>query len=70
VFGTAVRPEVCPQIDASRVDIPQVIGTQRLFGDPAYLIRVVTRRPARIQSLDDNVLGKVAGFQRLSSTSS
>lgn len=68
VFGTAVRPEVCPQIDAALADIPQVIEAQRLFGDPDYLIRVVTADLAAYQILYDDVLGKISGFQRLNST--
>lgn len=68
VFGTAERPEVCPEIDAALADIPQVIEAQRLFGDPDYLIRVVTADLPAYQSLYDDVLGKIAGFQRLSST--
>lgn len=68
VFGNAVRPELCPQIDAALTDIPQVIEAQRLFGDPDYLIRVVTPDLPAYQHLYDDVLCKIAGFQRLSST--
>jgi len=68
VFGNAVRPDLCPQIDAALTDIPQVIEAQRLFGDPDYLLRVVTPDLPAYQHLYDDVLCKIAGFQRLSST--
>lgn len=41
VFATAVRPEAVTDFDAALADIPQVIETQRLFGEA-----VSARRPS------------------------
>jgi DNA-binding Lrp family transcriptional regulator len=49
-------------------DIPQVLQAQRLFGDPDYLLRVVTRDLAAYQQLYDERLATLPGVQRLSST--
>src|SRR5688572_10731573 len=58
VFGTVVRPEAVTEIDAALEAIPQVIEARRLFGDPDYLIRVVTADLADYQRLYDTVLSK------------
>ncbi|MEU5646100.1 Lrp/AsnC family transcriptional regulator [Streptomyces milbemycinicus] len=50
------------------VDIPHVMQAQRLFGDPDYLLRVVTRDLAAFQKLYDDRLATLPGVQRLSST--
>ncbi|MGY0055343.1 Lrp/AsnC family transcriptional regulator [Streptomyces sp. LZ34] len=49
-------------------DIPYVLQAQRLFGDPDYLLRVVTRDLAAFQKLYDDRLATLPGVQRLSST--
>ncbi|MGY1436982.1 Lrp/AsnC family transcriptional regulator [Streptomyces reniochalinae] len=49
-------------------DLPQVIQAQRLFGDPDYLLRVVTADLAAFQRLYDEKLATLPGVQRLSST--
>ncbi|UNS98067.1 Lrp/AsnC family transcriptional regulator [Streptomyces tubbatahanensis] len=49
-------------------DLPQVIQAQRLFGDPDYLLRVVTADLAAFQRLYDERLATLPGVQRLSST--
>ncbi|MEU1807085.1 Lrp/AsnC family transcriptional regulator [Streptomyces sp. NPDC019937] len=49
-------------------DIPSVLQAQRLFGDPDYLLRVVTRDPPAFQRLYDERLAMLPGVQRLSST--
>jgi DNA-binding Lrp family transcriptional regulator len=48
--------------------IPQVIQAQRLFGDPDYLLRVVTADLAAYQRLEDDHLATLPGIQRLTST--
>jgi DNA-binding Lrp family transcriptional regulator len=68
VFGTVVHPESVTEIDAALGAIPQVVEARRLFGDPDYLIRVVTSDLADYQQLYDTVLSKIPGIQRLSST--
>lgn len=49
-------------------DIPNVTQAQRLFGDPDYLLRVITRDLAAFQQLYDDRLSALPGVQRLSST--
>jgi len=50
------------------VEIPNVIQAQRLFGDPDYLLRVLTRDLAAYQTLYDDRLAALPGVQRLNST--
>jgi DNA-binding Lrp family transcriptional regulator len=45
-----------------------VILAQRLFGDPDYLLRIVTADLAAYQELEDDVLAALPGVQRLNST--
>ena len=48
--------------------IPNVVQAQRLFGDPDYLLRVVTADLAAYQNLEDDHLAALPGVQRLNST--
>ena len=48
--------------------IPNVVQAQRLFGDPDYLLRIVTADLAAYQQLEDDVLATLPGVQRLNST--
>ncbi|MQA81699.1 MAG: winged helix-turn-helix transcriptional regulator [Streptosporangiales bacterium] len=48
--------------------IPHVLLAQRLFGDPDYLLRIVTADLAGYQELEDDVLAALPGVQRLNST--
>ncbi|SHF68444.1 Lrp/AsnC family transcriptional regulator [Streptoalloteichus hindustanus] len=48
--------------------IPNVLLAQRLFGDPDYLLRIVTADLAAYQRLEDDVLAALPGVQRLNST--
>jgi len=48
--------------------MPNVVEAQRLFGDPDYLLRVLTRDLAAYQVFYDTELGTLPGVQRLSST--
>jgi DNA-binding Lrp family transcriptional regulator len=48
--------------------IPNVLQAQRLFGEPDYLLRVITRDLPAYQQLYDNRLATLPGVQRLSST--
>lgn len=50
------------------LDVLEVIQAQRLFGDPDYLLRVVTRDLPAFQKLYDERLSKLPGVQRLTST--
>jgi DNA-binding Lrp family transcriptional regulator len=48
--------------------LPQIIQAQRLFGDPDYLLRVVTTDLPAYQQLYDAKLANLPGVQRLTST--
>jgi DNA-binding Lrp family transcriptional regulator len=48
--------------------IPNVVQAQRLFGDPDYLLRVVTADLGAYQRLEDDELSALPGVQRLNST--
>ncbi|MNG84446.1 Leucine-responsive regulatory protein [compost metagenome] len=48
--------------------IPQVIQAQRLFGDPDYLLNVITRDLPAFQHLYDEGLSALPSVQRLTST--
>ncbi len=48
--------------------IPQVVRAERLFGDPDYLLRVVSADLAAFRTLYDEALATLPGVQRLSST--
>ncbi|TQS27277.1 Lrp/AsnC family transcriptional regulator [Microbispora sp. KK1-11] len=48
--------------------IPQVVQAQRLFGDPDYLLRVLTADLTAYQRLEDDHLATLPGIQRLTST--
>jgi len=48
--------------------IPNVVQAQRLFGDPDYLLRIVTADLTAYQQLEDDVLATLPGVQRLNST--
>jgi DNA-binding Lrp family transcriptional regulator len=48
--------------------IPHVLQAQRLFGDPDYLLRIITRELPAYQKLYGNRLATLPGVQRLSST--
>ena len=48
--------------------VPHVVQAQRLFGDPDYLLRVVTADLAAYQHLYDNELIALPGVQRMAST--
>jgi DNA-binding Lrp family transcriptional regulator len=48
--------------------IPNVVQAERLFGDPDYLLRVVTADLAAYQRLQDEKLAALPGIQRMTST--
>lgn len=50
------------------LDIPQVILAQRLFGDPDYMLHVITWDLCTFQNLYDEKLSALPGVQRLTST--
>lgn len=54
--------------EAALTAIPNVVQAQRLFGDPDYLLRIVTADLAAYQQLEDDTLAALPGVQRLNST--
>lgn len=48
--------------------VPNIVQAQRLFGDPDYLLRVVTTDLAAFQRLYDSTLSALPGVRRLTST--
>ena len=48
--------------------IPQVLQAERLFGEPDYLLRIVTSDLAAYQRLQDDRLAVLPGVQRMTST--
>lgn len=54
--------------EAAIAEVPNVLQAQRLFGDPDYLLRVVTRDLTAFQELYDAELATLPGVQRLTST--
>ncbi|SFO20624.1 transcriptional regulator, AsnC family [Pseudonocardia ammonioxydans] len=63
----AVRDTVAA-FERAVADIEHVVQAQRLFGDPDYLLRVITRDLPAFQQLYDERLTTLPGVQRLSST--
>jgi len=56
------------EFEAALEQVPEVIDAQRLFGDPDYLVRVVTRDLESFQQLYDATLSALPGVLRLSTT--
>lgn len=54
--------------EAALLDFPEVIHAERLFGDPDYMLRVVTRDLAAFQTLYDRHLSAMPCVLRLTST--
>jgi DNA-binding Lrp family transcriptional regulator len=54
--------------EAAVARIPNVVQAQRLFGDPDYLLRVVTADLKAYAMLEDETLAALPGVQRLTST--
>jgi DNA-binding Lrp family transcriptional regulator len=50
------------------VTIPEVLHAQRLFGDPDYLLRVMTADLTAFQRVYDDRLSALPGLRRLTST--
>jgi DNA-binding Lrp family transcriptional regulator len=54
--------------EAGLAAIPQVLQAERLFGDPDYLLRIVTSDLAAYQRLQDEKLSALPGMLRMTST--
>lgn len=67
-FATLERADVVTAFDAAVAEVPQIIEAQRLFGEPDYLLRVVSPDLAAYQQLYDAVLSQLPGLRGLNST--
>lgn len=56
------------RFEAAVMDIPEIISAQRLFGDPDYMLHVITRDLPAFQALYDEQLSAMPGVHRLTST--
>jgi DNA-binding Lrp family transcriptional regulator len=70
VFITMRREdrETLMSFESGLASIPNVVQAERLFGDPDYLLRVVTTDLAAYQRLQDERLTALPGIQRMTST--
>ncbi|KHK96395.1 AsnC family transcriptional regulator [Microbacterium mangrovi] len=70
VFVTIGRtdPETVAELEDTLAALPNVIEAERLFGDPDYILRVLTADLESYQRLFDTALGGLPGVQRITST--
>ncbi|WP_413098647.1 Lrp/AsnC family transcriptional regulator [Streptomyces sp. Inha503] len=68
LFATLTRPDAVTEFDAALADVPEIIEAQRLFGEPDYLIRVVSADLPSYQRLYESVLIHLPGVRGLNST--
>ena len=63
-----VTRQAIADFEAALPKIPQIIEAQRLFGDPDYLLQVITKDLPAFQRLYDEHLTSLPNVQRLVST--
>lgn len=70
VFVTMSREdrETVARFEQELSEVPAVVSARRLFGDPDYLVEVVTADLSAYQRLYDDRLATLPGVQRLTST--
>lgn len=56
------------RFETALLKLPEVIQAQRLFGDPDYILHVLTKDLPTFQQLYDDRLSSLPGVQRLVST--
>ncbi len=54
--------------EAAVAEVPHVVRAQRLFGDPDYLLHVITADLPAFRQLYDDLLSDLPGVRRLTST--
>lgn len=69
-FVTLARtdPATVTEFEEAVKRIPNVVEAERLFGEPDYILRVLTEDLTAYQKLFDGELGSVPGVQRIAST--
>lgn len=60
--------EAVAAFEAALMAIPQIVDAQRLFGEPDYLLHVVTQDLPAFRQLYDQSLSALPNVQRLTST--
>ncbi|MFC4337042.1 Lrp/AsnC family transcriptional regulator [Salininema proteolyticum] len=60
--------DTVPEFEEAVASVPQVVQAERLFGEPDYLLRVVTADLEAFQKVYDEQLATLPGVQRLTST--
>jgi DNA-binding Lrp family transcriptional regulator len=68
VFATLGRPDAVAEFDRALADVPQIVEAQRLFGEPDYLLRVVSADLPSYQEFYEQVLVRLPGVASLTST--
>ncbi len=70
VFITLDRSDVhaIGEFEEAVTKLPNVVEAERLFGEPDFMIRVLTRDLAGYQELYDRALSHLPGAKRLTST--
>ncbi|MFK7606160.1 MULTISPECIES: Lrp/AsnC family transcriptional regulator [unclassified Pseudomonas] len=63
-----VTRQAITDFEAALLEVPQIVEAQRLFGDPDYLLQVITKDLAAFQQLYDESLTSLPNVQRLVST--
>ena len=63
-----VTRQAITDFEAALLDVAQIVEAQRLFGDPDYLLQVITKDLAAFQQLYDESLTSLPNVQRLVST--
>ena len=63
-----VTRQAITDFEAALLDVAQIVEAQRLFGDPDYLLQVITKDLAAFQLLYDESLTSLPNVQRLVST--
>lgn len=63
-----VTRQAITDFEAALLDVAQIVEAQRLFGDPDYLLQVITKDLAVFQQLYDESLTSLPNVQRLVST--
>lgn len=70
VFAT-LRESTHPTLlafEAAVLDLPEVISAERLFGEPDYMLHIVTKDLAAFQALYDRKLSALPGVLKMTST--
>lgn len=68
VMMNSSAPDVLEEFERAILELPDVVTGHRLFGEPDYMLRVLTRDLAAYQELYDRTLSALPGVQRLTST--